>query len=94
MSDIVFPDGLIVKAPHQNAPDFVKCNISLKVNSLIDWLGDQEGDWVNLQVKESKDGKWYAAVDTWKPEEGYSKKKFSPKEKRAQPEDFVDDLPF
>lgn len=29
-SDIEFVDGLIVKAPHERAPDFVKASISIK----------------------------------------------------------------
>ena len=73
MSDIEFVDGLIVKAPHPNAPDFVKASISIKVEDLGKWLrakykaGDTE--WINVDVKESKGGKWYAAVSTFKPKE-------------------------
>ena len=29
--EIAFVNGLIVKAPHENAPDFVKAAISIKV---------------------------------------------------------------
>jgi len=66
--DIKFVDGLIVKAPHEKAPDFVKCAISIKRSELISWLTLQEGDWINLDVKESRAGKWYAAVNDFKPE--------------------------
>ena len=65
--EIEFVNGLIVKAPHQNAPDFVKCAISIKVADLSEWLAGREEDWVNIDVKESKGGKWYAAVSTFKP---------------------------
>ena len=65
--EIEFVNGLIVKAPHQNAPDFVKCAISIKVSDLSEWLAGREEDWVNIDVKESKGGKWYAAVSTFKP---------------------------
>lgn len=67
MSDIEFVSGLIVKAPHANAPEYVKAAISIKRTDLIAWLTAQDGDWINVQVKESKGGKWYAAVDDWKP---------------------------
>jgi hypothetical protein len=90
MSDIEFVDGLIVKAPHPKAPQFVKATISIKVEDLGKWLrakykaGDE---WVNLDVKESKGGKWYAAVSTFKP-----------KEPKAEPkghfDDMDDDIPF
>lgn len=65
MSDVQFVDGLIVKAPHPNAPDFVKASISIKRAELIAWLQAREGEWVNLDVKESRNGKWYAAVNTY-----------------------------
>ena len=68
-----FVDGLIVKAPHPKAPDYVKANISIKVEDLGKWLrarykASLENDgWINIDVKESKGGKWYAAVSTFKP---------------------------
>lgn len=67
MSDIKFIDGLFVKPPHDKAPDFVKCAISIKREELVGWLQKQEGEWVNLDVKEAKTGKWYAAINDWKP---------------------------
>ena len=64
-----FVDGLIIKAPREGAPDFVKANISIKREELIEWLGKQEGEWINLNVLASKKdpSKWYAEVDNWKP---------------------------
>ena len=74
MSDIKFPDGLIVKPPHERAPDHVKSKISMHRQRLIAWLQAQEGEWINLDVKASRDGKWYAAVDDWKPQKQAVKK--------------------
>ncbi len=68
--EIEFVDGLIVKAPNPKAPDYVKANISIKVEDLGKWLRGKykAGDeWVNIDVKEAKSGKWYAAVSTFKP---------------------------
>ena len=68
--EIEFVDGLIVKKPNEKAPDYVKASISIKVEDLGKWLrakykaGDE---WVNIDVKEAKSGKWYAAVSTFKP---------------------------
>ena len=69
MSDeIEFPKGLMVKAKHENAPEYVICKLSIRREELIEWLQHKDGDWINLDVKESKGGKLYAAVDTWKPD--------------------------
>lgn len=72
--DIEFVNGLIVKAPHQNAPDFVKAAISIKVADLIEWLSGRDEEWINVDVKESKGGKWYAAVSTFKPKQQQEQK--------------------
>jgi len=97
--DIEFVDGLIVKAPHERAPDFVKAAISIKVADLAAWLArksDQE--WVNVDVKESKTGKWYAAVSTFEKGAKSAPKEERPAPKRAQPgdkfNDMSDDIPF
>jgi hypothetical protein len=84
-----FVDGLIAKKPGDNAPDFIKANVSIKRKELIDWLGSRDDDWVNVQIKESKGGKWYAQVDDWKPDESQRRPVNSEKT-----EDFDDDIPF
>jgi hypothetical protein len=68
-NEMEFPKGLIVKAPRDGAPDFVKASISIKREELIEWLQGRDGDWVNLDVKEAKSGHWYAAVNTFKPKQ-------------------------
>ena len=68
MSDEVeFVNGLLIKPPHERAPEFVKCKLSFKREELIAWLQSKDGDWINADVKVSQNGKWYAAVDNWKP---------------------------
>ena len=67
MVDKVFVDGLMAKKPNEKAPEWVKCNISIKREELAAWLTGQSDEWINGQVCESKGGKWYAEVDTWKP---------------------------
>ena len=88
-----FVDGLIVKAPHEKAPNFVKCNISIKRKDLGNWLRGKDDDWINIQVKEGKtSGKWYAEVDTWKPNKEKQEAKQS-----APADDFdsdMDSIPF
>ena len=68
MSDIEFVDGLIFKLPHENAPDFVKGKLSIKRKELGNWLRGKEEEWINIDLKVSREGKAYASVDTWKPD--------------------------
>ena len=57
MSDqMEFIDGLFAKAPHPNAPDFVKAKISIKREELINWLNNRSDEWVNIDVKEGRTG--------------------------------------
>ena len=89
--DIQFVDGLIVKPPHANAPSFVKASISIKVADLGMWLREKHKageEWVNVDVKESKGGKWYAAVSTFKPKEKEAQKP------RGSVADMDSDVPF
>ena len=103
MSDkeIEFVDGLIVKPPHEKAPDFVKAQISIKVEDLGVWLrgkhkaGEQ---WVNLDVKVAKSGKWYASVSNFKPrpmekEQDEPRRKVEPKTGHPVA-DLDSDIPF
>ena len=68
MSDNKFINGLIVKAPNERAPDYVKARLSIKREELIAWLQSEQGEWINADIKVSQGGKWYAAVDDWKPD--------------------------
>lgn len=70
MSDIEFISGLSFKAPNENAPEYVKAKGSIKRLDLIAWLQTKDGEWVNFDLKVSQSGKWYAAVDNWKPNAG------------------------
>ncbi len=95
MSDIEFVDGLIIKKPHDNAPDFVKCAISIKRSELISWLTTKTDDWINLDVKESKNGKWYAAVNNFKPsKQDVTAQQSQPAQPQEVDPDFDDDIPF
>jgi hypothetical protein len=67
-----FVDGMIVKLPDDNAPDFVKLKLSLKLDDLGQWIaaqkkGDPAMEWINIEIKEGRSGKWYAERNMWKP---------------------------
>ena len=88
--DKVFPTGLYVNRPRPGSPDFVKARISIKVETFLEYLGEQDGEWLRVDVKEGfrddEDGnkKWYAQVDTWKPKQ----------QERAQPQEETGDEPL
>ena len=97
MSDeIEFIDGLMFKEKHQNAPDFVVCKLSIKREELIAWLQAKDGEWINGDIKRSKNGKIYAAVDNWKPNTERRAEPTRQTERQQAPlEDFdSDSIPF
>ena len=63
----IFPQGLIFKKPRDGAPEFVKGSISIKRLELIDWLNTFQDEWLNFDLKESKQGKYYSQLNTFKP---------------------------
>lgn len=92
--EIEFVDGLIAKKPHENAPGFVVCNLSIKRKDLGNWLRNKTDDWINVDIKISKSGKYYAAVDSWKPNQGQMDELKQAAQGTPQVPDFDDDLPF
>ena len=90
MSDPKFINGLIVKAPNERAPEYIKARISIKREELIEWLQQQDGEWINADIKVSQNGKWYAAVDDWKPNQGNGTPRRSGPETTQQPQRATD----
>jgi len=93
MSDIKFIDGLRAFKPHQNAPDFVKAQIQIDVAELTQWLSTQTEEKVRADLKESKSGTYYLAVNNFKPDSrntGGSGQDGGP----PPAADFDSDLPF
>lgn len=94
MNDIQFINGLMFKAPHERAPDFVKAKGSIKRTELIETLQGMEGEWVNFDVKESRGGKWYCSVDNWEPTKDQEYKEGMSQAKAELPLDDGSDIPF
>ena len=92
MSDKEFADGLNVEPPREGAPDFVKGRISIKRKNFGNWLRGKDEEWINLDIKVGKSGKWYAEVNNWKPK----KSQDSPQQTTTSSvtNDFNDDIPF
>lgn len=96
----VFPDGFIVKRPHQNAPDWIVLDIILMKNKFLSWVSQQDGDYVNIQVKESKKvdengaPKIYAQLDDWEPSVVVKEEVQGIKDSIKGEEVKEDDIPF
>lgn len=61
----IFVDGLIVKSAK---PDFIIAKLSVKVEEFTEWTKKNQVDgWVNIDLKESKSGKFYGELNDWKP---------------------------
>jgi len=96
METKVFVDGLSIKEPRDGAPDFVKAAITIKRADLGNWLRARQDEWINIDVKVSKAGKWYCEVNSWVP-----KQQLEPHQQsvaadvlRQGGEPFTDDIPF
>ena len=63
----IFADGMYFTRPRENAPEYVKGSISVKVAPFGAFLLKHvnESGYVNLNLKESKQGKLYLELDTW-----------------------------
>lgn len=61
--------GFFFERPREGAPDFVKGRLSIQVEKAIELLNTHKNEkgYVNLQLLNSKEGKLYLTVDTWKP---------------------------
>ena len=95
-NDIEFIDGFFAKAPHENAPEFVKAKVNIKREELLSWLSGRSDEWINIDIKEGRSGKWYASVDNWQPNENHSTSSLEspPKTFNLTEEDGLDEIPF
>tara|TARA_R110000851_G_scaffold238681_6_gene391461 strand:- start:474 stop:767 length:294 start_codon:yes stop_codon:yes gene_type:complete len=94
--DKKFIDGFFVKEPTR---DFIKCSISIKKADFTDWFRNElktsDDDWINIDVKEGKSGKWYAEQNMWRPDK--SEKPSEPKndgELKSLGQTIPEDIPF
>ena len=63
--DKVFADGIIFKR-NDNAPSFAIGKLSFKVEEAISFLqANSKKGWVNLNINQSQNGKYYIELDTW-----------------------------
>ena len=71
--DNLMVNGMYYKAKRDGAPDFVQSTVSINVAQFREWFKsylaeNPNEEWVNIQNLESRGGKFYSKVDTWKPD--------------------------
>jgi hypothetical protein len=65
--DKVFAQGFTFKR-NPNSPEFIIGRQSIKVDEAIAFLqANQKNGWVNLDLKQAKNGNYYLELDTWEP---------------------------
>lgn len=69
----IFADGFIVKRK-DSAPEFVVASVSIKVEDFGKFVKEhQDNGWLNMDIKRSQQGKLYAELNTWKPDQKVTK---------------------
>lgn len=67
--EAIFPQGIIFKKPNEKAPEWVKGQLSFKVDEACAFLQEHVNNgWVNIDIKKSKEGKMYLQLNAWKKE--------------------------
>ena len=96
--DIEFPDGIFFKYPHENAPNFVKAKMSIKIDDAAELLAKEAAngkEWLNIDILESRGGKLYGKIDRWEPGPGrFDRGTQQDPEPVAGVEEPDDDIPF
>jgi len=63
--DKVFADGIYFNRK-DNAPSFAIGKLSFKLEEAISFLqANSKKGWVNLNINQSQNGKYYIELDTW-----------------------------
>ncbi len=69
MSDKIFAEGIYFDR-RETAPDFVVGRLGIDRDRLVKWLEKQQVSdrgYLNLNIAQSRNGKYYVELDTWQP---------------------------
>lgn len=70
MSDIEFPGGVYAAKPAPSNPEWIKALIDIRLEDAIKFLEQKKAEGetkIQLELRESKQGKFYVAINHWKP---------------------------
>lgn len=79
----IFTKGLYADKPAEKAPDFIKARLSVLVKDFIPFIEEYKNvaGYVNIDIKESRGGKYYAELNTYKKVENEVEETLTPEEK-------------
>jgi len=84
MADKIFISGFYIK---ESDKDWILCKLGINIEQFSKFVKEhKDGEFMNIDICESKNGKIYASLNTFKP------KKEEPK--HEEPEEEKDSLPF
>jgi hypothetical protein len=67
-TETIFVEGIIFKLPREGAPEYVKGTLSFNVEEAVAFLEKNvKNGWVNVDIKKSRAGKYYLALNTFVP---------------------------
>jgi len=101
MSNLIFANGIYLQKKTEKTPDFIKIRLSFKSKDFVAFLKEHtnENGYCNIDLRESKDGKRYFALNDWKKDdtksdgkddEGYEKSQTTTEDKDIN----VEEIPF
>ena len=69
-NDVIFAQGMFLQERDERTPDFILGKFSFKVDEFIAFLQQHrnQAGYVNVDLKASKAGKKYLALNDWKPQ--------------------------
>ena len=82
-------EGIYFNKPNEKSPPYIKAKMKFERDKLISWLKEQDEEFY-AEMKESKAGSFYGAVDDWKP----TKKKDDAKSVSKAVKEDDGELPF
>jgi len=93
MDNKTFAEGINFKR-NDNAPDFVVGKLTIKADAAIQFIEKFSKDnWMNLDIKKAKSGKYYIELDTYVSNTPKAKTDLGPGTYKTA-EEFDKDLPF
>jgi len=90
--DKVFIEGMYYNKPHPEAPEFVLGGIAIKKEQFLPFLDKLEPNdkgYVRIDFKQSKGGKQYCELNTYKADEPQNKKTHTDEQGAS-----IKDMPF
>jgi hypothetical protein len=98
MAEKKYPEGLWANPPHERAPDFIVCTISISKERFAKWLDLQAADakgYIKLDVKKSREGdKYNVEINTYRSTARAENRDADRQNERRGFADLEDDIPF